>query len=328
MRKAILLFNPVSGRPAKRMARINAAASVLRDGGVEVQIEALRGAAAAAEQARVAAEAGFDAIIACGGDGTLHDLAQGLVGFSSSAALGVLPLGTGNVLAKNQRLPLHPAQAAQALLSAEPRRIAAGKIEFTSDPGSPARAGFARDGVADGSGARFRYFLLNAGAGLDAMGIYEAAASKPRLGELAYYLTGLRLMFSYGFPMFQVEWRDAETGAARHEQVSQCAAFRVPTLGGLAGAFAPAAGLDRDDLQLILFKTRSRRKLFHYSLRHVMRAPLASPDVELAFARELACTPLGDKPIYVQADGEWLGRLPARIRMVPDALTLLFPKIV
>jgi diacylglycerol kinase family enzyme len=310
MRKAIFLYNPASGRPARRMAKINAAAAVLRQGGVEVQIEALRGAAEAPEQARAVAMAGFDAIIACGGDGTLHDLAQGLVGISSSAALGVLPLGTGNVLAKNQRLSLDPAQAAQALLHAEPRRIAVGKIEFTSD---------------EGSSTRSRYFLLNAGAGLDAIGIYEAAASKPRLGELAYYLTGIRLMFSYAFPMFEVEWRDAESGAQRREQVSQCAAFRVPTLGGLAGALTPAAGLERDDLQLILFKTRSRRKLFHYSLRHVMRAPIATPEVELVFARELACTALGDKPIYVQADGEWLGRLPARISMVQDAITLLFP---
>lgn len=310
MRKAILLFNPFSGRPAKRMARINAAASVFRQNGVDVQVEALRGAAAASEQARAAADAGFDAIIACGGDGTLHDMAQGLVGNASQTALGVLPLGTGNVLAKNQRLSLDPAQAAQALLKAEPRRIAVGKIEFASD---------------DGAGTRSRHFLLNAGAGLDAIGIYEAAASKPRLGELAYYLTGIRLMFSYGFPMFQVEWRDVESGEQRHEQVSQCAAFRVPTLGGLAGALTPAASLERDDLQLILFKTRSRRKLFHYSLRHVMRAPVASPDVELAFARELACTPLGGKPIYVQADGEWLGCLPARMSMMPDALTLLFP---
>ena len=311
MREAIFLFNPASGRPARRMAKINAAAGILRQGGVDVQIEALRGAAEAPEQARAAVSAGFDAIIACGGDGTLHDLAQGLVGNSSSAALGVLPLGTGNVLAKNQRLPLGPAQAAQALLRAEPRRIAVGKIEFVCD---------------DGSGTRSRYFLLNAGAGLDAMGIYEAAASKPRLGELAYYLSGIRLMFSYGFPMFRVEWRDAESNQLRNEQVSQCAAFRVPTLGGLAGALTPAADLERDDLQLILFKTRSRRKLFHYSLRHVMRAPIATPEVELVFARELACTPLGDKPIYVQADGEWLGCLPARISMVPDALTLLFPR--
>ena len=310
MRKAIFLYNPASGRAAKRMARINAAAAVLQQGGVDVQIEALRGAAAAPEQARAAAAAGFDTIIACGGDGTLHDLAQGLVGISSRAPLGVLPLGTGNVLAKNQRLPLDPAQAAQTLLTAEPRRIAVGKIEFTSE---------------DASGTRSRYFLLNAGAGLDAIGIYEAAAAKPRLGELAYYLTGIRLMFSYGFPMFQVEWRDTESDVQRREQVSQCAAFRVPTLGGLAGALTPAASLERDDLQIILFKTRSRRKLFHYSLRHVMRAPVATPEVELAFARELACTPLSDKPIYVQADGEWLGSLPARISMVPDALTLLFP---
>jgi diacylglycerol kinase family enzyme len=309
MRKAILLYNPVSGRPARRMAQIKAAAKVFDSAGVEIEIEALRSAGEAAGQARAAAAAGFDAIIACGGDGTLHDLAQGLIG-AKSVAIGVLPLGTGNVLAKNQRLSLDPALAAQQLLGAEPRRIAVGKIEFTSDD----------------SEARSRYFLLNAGAGLDAVGIYEAAASKSRWGELAYYLTGLRLMFSYGFPLFRVEWRDSSTNEARSEQVSQCAAFRVPTLGGIAGTLTPAASLERDDFQLILFKTRSRRKLFHYSLRHVMRAPIASPEVELAFAHELTLTPVDGKPIYVQADGEWLGSLPARISMVPNALTLLFPR--
>ena len=129
MRKAALFYNPLSGRRReRRLADVRAAMAVLHQAGVEATAEPTRGQADAAEQARHAIAEGCDTIFACGGDGTAHDVLQGMVG--SDAALGIIPLGTANALAHDLRLPLSPVGAARALLTAKARRIALGRVEY------------------------------------------------------------------------------------------------------------------------------------------------------------------------------------------------------
>jgi len=106
MRKACLLYNPVSGgRRSRRRAELNAALSVLHSAGVEAELVAIRSPQDAAQQARQAIAQGCDTVFACGGDGTIHDILQGLAG--TSAALGVLPMGTANALAHDLGMPLN-----------------------------------------------------------------------------------------------------------------------------------------------------------------------------------------------------------------------------
>src|SRR5215467_3583216 len=129
MRKAALFYNPHSGRRKKqRVQDVEAAAQVLRAAGVEVEIDPTRAASDAAAQVRMAIRDGFDTIIACGGDGTIHDALQGLAG--KDAALGVIPRGTANAVAHDLRIPLNPAAAAKALLAAIPRKIAVGRMDY------------------------------------------------------------------------------------------------------------------------------------------------------------------------------------------------------
>src|SRR5207237_5348608 len=165
-------------------------------GGVGCQAEAIDSPSSASGQARQAIAAGYGAIFAGVGDGTMDPVLQGRVG--SVAALGVFPAGTGNVLAKNLGLPLAASTAAQALLDSQPRQIAVGKIESSSPEGKVAR-----------------YFLLNAGVGLDALGIYRSTyAWKSRFGVWAYYLHGLRLAATHSFPLFTADFSES-SGATR-----------------------------------------------------------------------------------------------------------------
>src|SRR6202049_131375 len=115
MRKAILLYNPLSGRRrGRRLADIEAALSVLRGAGVEASAAPTRAASDATDHTKQAIAEGCDTIFACGGDGTVHEVLQGLVG--ADTALGIIPLGTANSLAHDLRLPLSPAAAARAAL--------------------------------------------------------------------------------------------------------------------------------------------------------------------------------------------------------------------
>src|SRR6476660_4144199 len=98
MRKALLLYNPLSGqRNERRLQQIETVADILRSAGVEVSNSPTRSAADATAQARQAPTSGYDTVFACGGDGTIHDVIQGLAG--TDVALGVIPLGTAYALA-------------------------------------------------------------------------------------------------------------------------------------------------------------------------------------------------------------------------------------
>ena len=103
MRRAALIYNPASGQDSpRRKAVIEGALSVLRRAGVEANALETNAPGSAGKLALEAVCNGCDTIIACGGDGTVHEIMQCLVG--TQVALGVVPLGTANVLATEMKL--------------------------------------------------------------------------------------------------------------------------------------------------------------------------------------------------------------------------------
>jgi diacylglycerol kinase (ATP) len=315
MRKVVLLYNPIAGKNwGRRRADVEAAAQVLRASGVEAQPVATRAPGSAGEQAREAVAEGCDTVLACGGDGTIHEVVQGLAG--SDTPLGVIPLGTGNSLGNELRLPRHPMRAARVLLASQPRRIALGKLEY------PER-GTGRQSA--------RYFIVIAGAGVDARMLYQMnVAAKQRHGMAAYYGEALRLFLTHRFQRFEVEWSDRQ-GEVHRVGVTQIMAVRLRQFGGILRWLAPDATLESDDLQLVLFRTANRVSYSLYLLRALLQQRWKTPGVDLVCAREAVCRPVAGEPssnIYAEADGELLGGLPVRFSTVPRALTLLVPQSV
>lgn len=308
MRKALLLYNPLSGRRReRRLADVKAALAVLHQAGVEAIAEPTRGQADAGEQARHAIGQGFDTIFACGGDGTAHDVLQGMVG--SDVALGIIPLGTANALAHDLGLPLSPAAAARASLKASIRRIALGRVEYIDLEGN--------------RGSRF--FTVAAGIGADAHLFYKLnPLVKGQLGMAAYYAKATRLWLTHPMEKFAVE-ADQDSG----REVSQLLAVRIRNFGGVLRELAPGASLDRDDLRLVLFRTRSRLAYLKYIVRGLVGAQWRVNGIDLVHGLNINCRRLtktaADSRIFVEADGEFLGTLPAAISVVPDALALLVP---
>jgi len=308
MRKAVLLFNPLSGgRTARRLSDVNQAMAVLKAAGVEATAEPTRGAAGAADQVHHAVSSGCDTVFACGGDGTINDILQGMVG--TDAALGIIPLGTANALAHDLRLPRAAGPAASAALAANPRRIAVGKIEYQHRSGQRS----------------FRYFTVAAGIGVDAHLFYQLSpAIKSRVGMAAYYWNATRLWLTHPMEEFDVT---VNAGEATHRvSVSQLLAVRIRNFGGVLRELAPGASLQRNDLRLVLFRTRRRLAYLEYIIRGAIARPGAIAGIEALHGNRLTCEPTtGASRVFVEADGELLGTLPATISVLPNAFNLLMP---
>jgi diacylglycerol kinase (ATP) len=312
MRRAALFYNPLSGRRKKyRVEDVELAASIFRGAGIEVEVAPTRAASDAAAQVRMAIREGCDTIIACGGDGTIHDVLQGLAG--KNAALGIIPLGTANAMAHDLRLPMQVAGAARALLTAVAKRIAVAKIDYRNFNDIPAS----------------RYFTVAAGVGVDAHLFYKLnRLMKDRMGMLAYYSKATHLWMTHRMRYFEAEF--SANGARHQEQrLSEMLAVRINHFGGVLRELAPGASLGRNDMRLVLCRTGNRGLYLAYVFRGILGLSGGVPGIELAHADEVTCrSGAGEKPenIYVEADGELLGRLPITLSMVPDALTVLVPK--
>jgi YegS/Rv2252/BmrU family lipid kinase len=315
MRRAALIYNPVSGtKRHMRLAHVESAAGLLQAAGVEIRLVPTTGRASAGPQAAGLAREGFDTIFACGGDGTMHDVLQGDVG--TEAALGLIPLGSGNVLAHDLGMPMDAAAAASAQLEWEARSICGGRVDFTTRDGATAS----------------RYFATTVGIGWDAEMLYRVTVeAKSRLGLLAYVYEGSKLALMYGFPPFDAEYTDS-AGKAEKLTISQVMAVRITNFGSFMRRFAPGAALTRDDMQLVMFRTRRLWRYVSYMVGVSLGAHWPVGGVDLVHAKSITCHPIPGHSVHrgrhiaVEADGEVLGTLPAKIEIVPNAFKLLMPK--
>ncbi|HEY1766221.1 MAG TPA: diacylglycerol kinase family protein [Terracidiphilus sp.] len=311
MRQVAVIYNPVSGQ---HFARRNAAAQhvleVLRAAGVQAEAFVTDTPGSATAHARQAVRDGYDAVLACGGDGTVHEVLQSLVG--TNVALGVVPLGTANALAANLGLIAPPAKAARLLLGSERVRIPVGRIHFEN--GS--------------AGAESRYFLVAAGVGADALLMARLdPVLKRRFGYILYLIEAARIWATDPFPLFEAVFSPNGDGAERVAQVSQLLAVRVRSFGGALRELAPGATLRSRTLSLLAFGTRSRYHYLRFLLAVLAGRHTFAREIELVETAAVDCRAFEGSPatLYVEADGEVLGHLPARLETVPDALTLLVP---
>src|SRR5579884_1819291 len=166
--RAALIVNPRSGRGGRDLSAVLA---LLTENGWDVETREVRVAGTAAELAQQAAAAGREIVIACGGDGTVSQVVNGVAG--SAAAVGVLPTGTGNLWAREIGMDLRLDRAAFQLVGAERRRADLGRVAI--------------------NGAFRRHFLLMAGLGFDGEVMRRVPRSlKQRIGDLAVVLTAIQ----------------------------------------------------------------------------------------------------------------------------------------
>ena len=311
MRKVALIYNPASGQySARRAAAVAEAVAVLRAAGVDAEAFETGAPGSGMALAAEAVRRGCDAIIACGGDGTVHEIVQSLVG--TETALGVIPLGTANALASDLGLIAPPAKAARMLLEAKAAQVSVGRIHYRDSDGK----------------ASSRYFIVAAGIGADALLMSRLDARlKRRLGYVLYLIEAFRIWATHSFPLFEAMLPENGNGGGRAVQVSQLLAVRVRSFGGVLHNLAPGASLRNGTLSLLAFKTQNRLHYLRFLLAVMARRHTFNGTVELLETASIECRAQdgADDSYFVEADGEVLGTLPVRLEVAPHALRLLIP---
>jgi diacylglycerol kinase (ATP) len=308
--RCVLIYNPVSGCNRNgRIGQLHSVANALAGCGHEAELIATTAPGSALNQAREAVEGGAEIVFACGGDGTIHEVMQALVSESGepTAALGIIPLGSANALARHLRLSLDPLRAAIEQIDSTPRQVSVGKLQC------------------DG---QVKYFIVMAGAGPDGALVYKMLAThKSTFGRLTYYMRAAKLFATRCFHAFELEYTEAESGKLVSRRVVSAMAVRVGDLGGLfSRLFASDARVQDEQLQLFMLGPPAWLSLPLWFSLGWLRLHRFNCFLHAAAVARFSCRPLSEPPPHIQADGEWLGRIPFEVSLVPNALRILMPK--
>ena len=268
-----IINNPTSG--SFRPDRLAAAVSVLRAEGIEVQQHPTERPGHATELA--ASLTGVERILAHGGDGTLNEVANGMLqrkgAGAGDVALAFLPGGTANGMAFELGLPRNPAKAAQQLLKARPQPV--------------------RPGMVNG-----RAFLLMAGFGFDGLAVYMVGkAVKSRLGAAAYLVMGVRALW-HPKPVMRVTLPDG-----RQHQGVWVVGSRGRRYGGMF-FIHPKAALQAPDMGVTVV---SKAMIAPFAFTHMLTGHgWRGGGINLPTAPNFRVE--SETPVYVQVDGEYLGQ--------------------
>src|SRR5919202_4349419 len=286
---AVIIGNPNSGRAGSE-ALLERCAQILRSGGLGVEVLNTERPDHATERASLA---GDRLVVAAGGDGTINEVINGL---GEGATLGILPLGTANVLARELGLPLDIERACERILRGETARIDLG--------------------VATNREGAERRFACMAGIGFDA---HVVRAVTPRLKRylrgLAFALTAFKVLAKEDFPSVRLIHGDT-TYVTRFAIVANAHHY-----GGDLRAASDPDLLASGDLEAVLVRRVSVLLRPDILGSVLARRPL-DRSMRYFRARELrACAPEAYVP--VQIDGEVWGRLPMSFRVEPEALEVV-----
>lgn len=289
-RRVLVIHNPTAGR--RRPQVLAAVVRALEGQGATCRLRPTTRAGDAVAFAAGAERAEWDVVVAAGGDGTINEVANGLLMAADPPPLAVIPLGTANVLAIELGLPAGPEALAQV--------IATG-AETALHPG-----------MAGGRG-----FLLMAGAGFDACVVHGVGRRLKRLlGKGAYVVQTLVEALRWRWPPLRI------VADGREYTAHMAVACKGRYYGGPHVA-APGARLDGDSLELLLFHGRGLRAQMRYALALLRGTVARQSDVTVVTARQVSIT--AAVPVPVQIDGDDGGSLPLTLAMAPRPLTVLAP---
>ena len=310
----LVIANPKSAAGATR-EKWSAIASDLRTHFGAFNVAFTKGPGDGIEISRRAAVAGRSLIIACGGDGTVNEIANGILQSGQDAELGIFPSGTGGDFRRSIGMPNEPREAARALRDGETKRIDVGKVTFVDHNDSPAE----------------RYFLNVTSFGL-AASIIERVKGTTSLswlpldnvrGRASFALSTLQEVIAIGPTSVRVKIDDKDEAAL--QTVNFCVANARYFGGGMM--IAPEAKLTDSFLDVINIGDINTAKIILNAYTLYRGTHLDLPEVKDTLAKRIEARPLNsDQEVHIEMDGELPGKLPAVYEVVPGALRLRVPK--
>ena len=268
------------------------------------------------DAATIAADAalkGIKLIIACGGDGTISEVANGILSSGKDAELGILPSGTGGDFRRSLEIPSSSRAAAQVLRTGRTRRIDVGRISFVDRDGAEA----------------MRYFVGVASCGLSTKVIEDVKAGGPDWlpantprwlgGRISFGASLLRTAMRTEATRLLVQLDDARE---RHLLVATLCVANARYFGG-GMKIAPEAKLTDGKFDVVGVGDLGAMKLFTSAPRVYSGTHLSMPEVSHALARKVTVRPAERGSIVdLEVDGELPGRLPATFQIIPEALAV------
>lgn len=299
---AKVIVNPVAGagKTGKIWPRIMDA---FKEYGLRFEHAMTEAPGHAIELARTAAKKGYDMVVSVGGDGTIHEVVNGLYASGSikDNLLGIVETGTGGDYVRTIGIPRQYEEACQRLLQPKCRTVDLGVVEYTKN-GSKAE----------------RLFVNFAGMGIDSEIVRRTTQQYKKLGGFPAYLMGMFTSL--------VKYHNHKISITIDGKMQEARILTVILNNGKYGGggmfTAPQADLADGFLDVMVAGDLNKPE-FLWSLPRLYKGThLTHPKVNAKRAKEVEVKSLGEK-LYLQADGELLGEVPARFRVLPAVLNLI-----
>ena len=240
-----------------------------------------------------AAKGKYDVVIAAGGDGTINEVVNGLAG-SKKTKLGILPLGTENVLAKELHVPLKPEEAIKRIIKGKSKKFDLGL-------------------------ANKRYFTMVAGIGFDAQVAADVPSDlKKLLGSYAYHLTAIRTFFTFIPSEMEIKLDNQKMLRKGYMVV----VGNIKRYGWILELTKHAKAQD-GYLDVCIFKNKDVFNTMKYLVSATTTKNIPDlPNVEYFKVKQL--TVKSKKPVLAHVDCEVLGKTPIKIKVLPKALEIIY----
>jgi diacylglycerol kinase (ATP) len=292
---SVVIVNPASagGSTGEAWPQI---ASDLRSqfGSFRVLFTKHRGDAAAL--AGEAARKGAKLIIACGGDGTVSEVANGILASGKDVELGILPSGTGGDFRRTLEIPSRSRDAARLLRDGRTVRIDVGRVSFVDNNGADA----------------MRYFV-----GVASCGMSTKVIQRVKADNISFASSLLQTALRNEAIRLAIQLDDTND---RQLTVSNLCIANARYFGG-GMKIAPDAKLTDGKFDVVGVGDLSALKIFTSAPRVYLGSHLSMPEVSHALARKVTVRPADrDKEVALEIDGELPGRLPATFQIIPEAL--------
>lgn len=299
-----IIVNPTADR-GRAEARIPEMERLLGVHGIEYELQRTQRPMHAAQIARLAAEQGFEVVVAAGGDGTSNEVLNGLMeakgGLRSIPAMGILGVGRGNDFAYGAGVPGSLEEDCAVLAGGHRQPMDVGRVWGGDFPEG-------------------RYFGNGIGVGFDTIVGLETAKMKWAKGFIGYVVGALKTLFLY--------YRAPRVRIAFDHQALEQKSIQISVMNGrrMGGTFymAPAARNDDGLLDLCIADEMPRRVMLGLILKYMKGTQAESPHIRMGRARSAEIEAL-DGELVVHADGETIGIHARRLRVecLPAAMQMI-----